>query len=518
MSGAKRSGRGGWVEVDGVSRLFRPQLFGMEDEGEEDEDDGGGDRDRDEEEEVHEPRGPEGTWALKDVSFSVEPGELFAVLGSPGGGKTTLLKIIGGIQLPTAGEVRGGGLRIDLAAIRAPVSKMFTMRKNLLVMTRLLGVPDERLLDRLDEIAAYADVEAAMGHKVSRLPRSLFGRAATVAALMLEPDTILIDDPLIIRADRSARDSIWSLLDRAIEAGATVITSSNGVAPVLERCSRAIWLDEGKIVKEDSAATLIPVHRYVDQQARGGKLPCRETILRMVVDGTTDLEIATDPGDPPQDIQAVPPEDLHRTVRNLWAAWEMALDQTRETRAAAPQANVVCCSERWSDGEVRAIDAHIEDEAGEMVSTALPGERLTLVAALTCGLDESTLLLRVGLHVEGAKAHGEMMPPIVVGPMAAGRWTLRLPIQGGMTDGLRTDVSVTVALDACPVRAGRIVPAASRRLEVYVVIRGSAFSGFLKTHGIVGSSANNSVFCAVTPQLSWTGSLGGDGHEQDGTP
>lgn len=516
MSGVERLGRGGWVEVDAVSRLFRPQLFGLEDDSEEDDYDGRGDRD--EEEEVHEPRGPEGTWALKDVSFSVEPGELFAVLGSPGGGKSTLLKIIGGTQLPTAGEVRGSGLRIDLAAIRMPIIKMRSMRKNLLVMTRLMGINDQRLLDRLDDIAAYADVEAAMDQKVANLPKSLFFRAATVAALMLEPDTILVDDPLVIRADRSSRDKIWSLLEQAIAAGTTVIISGNGVSPVLERCSRAIWLDEGKIVKEASAATLIPVHRYVAHHARAGQLIGRETILRLLSDGSTAPEVAFDPGDPLLDVQPVRPQDFHRAVRNLRAAWETTLDQTRETRAALPQATVECCSERWTDGEVRAIDAHIEDEAGEVVATALPGERLTLVAVLTCGLDDSTLLLKAGLHLKDPKVRSEMMPPVAVGPLAAGRWTLWLPIPGSLTDGQSKDVSVTIRLEASPVRSGRIVSSLTRSLEVDVMLKGSAFSSFLKTRNVVWSSSNGPVCCSVPPHLSWTGPLGEGRHDQDGEP
>lgn len=246
---------GGWIEVESLSKFFKPT--GFEEDDAEDEETGA------EDDRADEPDGtadPEGVWALKDVSFTLEPGERMAVLGPPGAGKTTLIKILSGVTLPTTGEVRGSGGRVPLTEVRTPMSAGRTVRSNLMLLETLLGLPKDSIRERLAYAAKLAEAEPILERKASKVPKALYSRLATTVALLSRPEIILIDDPLMAAGDRKWRLALWALFERSVKEGATLLMTCNSIPKKLDLCTKAIWLSKGRIITKNTGKNLISIY------------------------------------------------------------------------------------------------------------------------------------------------------------------------------------------------------------------------------------------------------------------
>jgi lipopolysaccharide transport system ATP-binding protein len=185
--------------------------------------------------------------ALHDVSFTVDPGEAFGILGSNGSGKSTLLSIIAEITLPSSGEVRVRGRVLPLFSIAAGFHLELTGRENVLMFGTVLGIARADVLAALPQISDFAEIDPEhMATPVKRFSEGMMSRLAFATALSFPADVYVFDEVLVTADDHfkaKCAAAIAGLRDR----GAAVLFISHELPLVRSICSRGMWLDAGRV-------------------------------------------------------------------------------------------------------------------------------------------------------------------------------------------------------------------------------------------------------------------------------
>jgi ABC-type polysaccharide/polyol phosphate transport system ATPase subunit len=194
-------------------------------------------------------------WALKDVSFELEPGTVLGVIGPNGAGKTTLLKVLGRVTPPTAGEVRGLGRVVSLLELGAGFQQDLSGRENIYLNAALYGIPRAEVVRRLDEIIAFAELEDFLDTPVSRYSSGMYLRLAFSVAINMKPRILLADEILAV-ADLGFQERCMRRIEEAGQDGLTVLFVSHDMAPIRRLCNRVIWLNRGQVADDGDADTV----------------------------------------------------------------------------------------------------------------------------------------------------------------------------------------------------------------------------------------------------------------------
>lgn len=196
--------------------------------------------------------------ALRDVSFTVEPGALFGVLGPNGSGKTTLFRILATLMPPSEGTARvfnadtaqqGGAVRQQLGLVfQSPaLDAKLTVRENLRFHGALYGLNGSALHDRIDALLLQFDVADRAHDAVETLSGGLQRRVDLARGLLHRPDVLLLDEPTT-GLDPAARRTFWQVLDRLRRSEGTTMLLATHLMEEAERCDTVAILDAGKLV------------------------------------------------------------------------------------------------------------------------------------------------------------------------------------------------------------------------------------------------------------------------------
>src|SRR6201987_5738122 len=194
------------------------------------------------------PAAAERFWALRDVSFAVEPGEVVGIIGRNGSGKSTLLKIVSQITAPTVGEVRLGGRTGTLLEVGTGFHQELTGRENVFLNGTILGMRRDEIARKFDEIVAFSGVGDFIDTPVKRYSSGMQMRLAFAVAAHLEPEILLIDEVLAVGDAEFQKKCLGKMGDISHE-GLTIIFVSHNMTALRKLCSRAIWLDSGHIAR-----------------------------------------------------------------------------------------------------------------------------------------------------------------------------------------------------------------------------------------------------------------------------
>ena len=194
------------------------------------------------------PRESELLWALKDVSFEVEPGEAIGVIGRNGAGKSTLLKLLSRITEPTSGRALINGRVGSLLEVGTGFHPELTGRENIYLSGAILGMRRVEVDRKFDEIVAFAEVEKFLDTPVKRYSSGMYVRLAFAVAAHLEPEILLVDEVLAVGDAAFQRKCLGKMGDVATE-GRTVLFVSHNLVAVQSLCRRAVWL-EGGLLKD----------------------------------------------------------------------------------------------------------------------------------------------------------------------------------------------------------------------------------------------------------------------------
>lgn len=185
-------------------------------------------------------------WAVRDVTFELKPGEALGVIGANGGGKTTLLKMIAGVTRPTAGRLVTRGRSAALLELGAGFHHEFTGRQNIALNARLLGLSEEELAARMDEIIAFAELEAFIDQPVRTYSWGMYVRLGFSVASFVDPDILIIDEALAVGDLYFQRKSL-DRIEYFRRIGKTIVFVSHEMRLVRRFCDTALWLNEGKV-------------------------------------------------------------------------------------------------------------------------------------------------------------------------------------------------------------------------------------------------------------------------------
>ena len=324
-------------------------------------------------------------WALKDVSFEVEQGEVLGVIGRNGAGKSTLLKLLTRITTPTSGQALIHGRVGSLLEVGTGFHPELTGRENIYLNGAILGMRRREITRKLPEIIDFAGVSTFMDTPVKRYSSGMYVRLAFSVAAHLDPEILLVDEVLSV-GDAEFQKRCLGRMEEFSSSGRTVVFVSHQMQTLARLCDRAILLDGGEIVRDGSSDEVVA---YYLQSVSG--TPSRRT--------WPDLETA--PGNEHARLREVRVVDEHGELADSVdvrqpAGIEITFTVLSDDVALFPKIKVY---DREGDTAFNALDTtDAWDDAaapGDYTSTAwIPGNYL----------NEGLYTVDVGVVSVGAKA------------------------------------------------------------------------------------------------------------------
>ena len=188
-------------------------------------------------------------WALRDVSFAVNPGEAVGVVGLNGSGKSTLLQLIAGVSRPTQGSVRVNGRVGAILELGAGFNPEFTGRQNVRLYASVLGIDARSLESRMPQIEEFADIGPFFDRAVKLYSSGMYSRLAFAVTTQLEPEILIVDEALAV-GDAMFQRKCMATLERMKRAGTTIFFVSHAIEMIKSVCDRAILLHKGRMVMD----------------------------------------------------------------------------------------------------------------------------------------------------------------------------------------------------------------------------------------------------------------------------
>lgn len=187
-------------------------------------------------------------WALKDINFKVNKGDVVGIIGFNGAGKSTMLKVVSGILKPTHGNVEIKGSIAPLIELGAGFDPELSGRENIYLNGAVLGFSKKVMHDKIDEIVQFAELEEFIDSPIKNYSSGMYARLGFSIATCVKPDILIVDEILSVGDYRFQEKSKKRIQDM-MNAGTTIIMVSHTIEQVKELCNKVIWLDKGKIKK-----------------------------------------------------------------------------------------------------------------------------------------------------------------------------------------------------------------------------------------------------------------------------
>jgi len=198
-------------------------------------------------------------WALRDVSFEVQPGEMLGIIGPNGAGKSTVLKLISRIIEPTSGKIEAHGRIGALLELGAGFHPELTGRENIYLNGSILGMSRAQIQSKLDEIIAFAELERFIDMPVKHYSSGMYVRLGFSVAVHTDPEILLVDEVLAV-GDFAFQERCLQKIRETQKAGVTILFVTHDLQRVVELCNRAIWLNSGRVYADGKPREV--VNRY----------------------------------------------------------------------------------------------------------------------------------------------------------------------------------------------------------------------------------------------------------------
>lgn len=207
-------------------------------------------------------RGDERRWryVLRDIDFSIEPGESVALVGTNGSGKSTMLKILAGVMFPYAGRVERHGRVGAMIEVAAGIHPELSGRENVSLYGALLGLDRTTIARRFDDIVAFAGLESSIDRPVKFYSSGMKMRLGFAINAFLEPDILIVDEVLAV-GDAEFQRRCLERMSEVVTAGTTLVYVSHDLATVEAMCDRTLWLSDGSLREDGPTHTVLRRYR-----------------------------------------------------------------------------------------------------------------------------------------------------------------------------------------------------------------------------------------------------------------
>ncbi len=199
-------------------------------------------------------------WALQDINFEVQRGEVLGIIGKNGAGKSTLLKILSKVTAPTTGIIKSRGRIASLLEVGTGFNGEMTGRENIFLNGAILGMTKKEISSKLDEIIEFSGCERYIDTPVKRYSSGMTVRLAFAVAAFLEPEILVIDEVLAVGDAEFQKKAIGKMQEISRGEGRTVLFVSHNMTIINNLCRNSILLENGTILKMGRTAEIVPYY------------------------------------------------------------------------------------------------------------------------------------------------------------------------------------------------------------------------------------------------------------------
>ena len=189
-------------------------------------------------------------WALQNINFEVERGEVLGIIGKNGAGKSTLLKILSKVTAPSTGSIKFGGRIASLLEVGTGFHGEMTGRENIFLNGAILGMTKKEIASKLDEIIDFSGCERYIDTPVKRYSSGMYVRLAFAVAAFLDPEILIVDEVLAVGDAEFQKKAIGKMQDISRVGGRTVLFVSHNMAAIKQLCTKIIMLENGSVIFE----------------------------------------------------------------------------------------------------------------------------------------------------------------------------------------------------------------------------------------------------------------------------
>ena len=209
-------------------------------------------------------------WALKDISFKVNEGEVLGIIGKNGAGKSTLLKLLSKVTFPTSGQITLNGRVSSLLEVGTGFHPELTGRENVYLNGAILGMTKKEIAAKFDDIVSFSGVEQYIDTPVKRYSSGMYVRLAFAVAAHLEPDVLIVDEVLAV-GDVDFQKKCIGKMKEVAGRGRTVLFVSHNMEAVKNLCTRVLLMEHGRIVEQGTPAEVITAYLSRKSSADWGR-------------------------------------------------------------------------------------------------------------------------------------------------------------------------------------------------------------------------------------------------------
>lgn len=207
-------------------------------------------------------------WALQDINFEVERGEVLGIIGKNGAGKSTLLKILSKVTAPTTGSIKSRGRIASLLEVGTGFNGEMTGRENIFLNGVILGMTKKEINSKLDEIIEFSGCERYIDTPVKRYSSGMTVRLAFAVAAFLEPEILVVDEVLAVGDAEFQKKAIGKMQDISKGEGRTVLFVSHDLSAISTLATRTVVLDKGKIAAIEETSKAIALYTTIGHNTR----------------------------------------------------------------------------------------------------------------------------------------------------------------------------------------------------------------------------------------------------------